>query len=67
MDKKKAVIIGAGPAGLTVAYELLTKTDIIPVIIESTGDIGGISKTFDYKNNKMDMGGHRFFQNQILL
>jgi len=61
MDKKKAVIIGAGPAGLTVAYELLTKTDIIPVIIESTGDIGGISKTFDYKNNKMDMGGHRFF------
>ena len=61
MDKKKAVIIGAGPAGLTVAYELLTKTDIIPIIIEATGDIGGISKTFDYKNNKMDMGGHRFF------
>lgn len=61
MDEKKAVIIGAGPAGLTVAYELLTKTDIIPVIIEATGDIGGISKTFDYKNNKMDMGGHRFF------
>ncbi|MDR2191944.1 MAG: NAD(P)-binding protein, partial [Endomicrobium sp.] len=58
---KKAIIIGAGPAGLTAAYELLTKTDIIPVIIEATGDLGGISKTFNYKNNRMDMGGHRFF------
>ncbi len=58
---KTAIIIGAGPAGLTAAYELLTKTDIKPVIFESTGDIGGISKTFDYKNNRMDMGGHRFF------
>ena len=61
MDKKHALIIGAGPAGLTAAYELLTKTNIKPIIIESTNDIGGISKTFDYKNNKMDMGGHRFF------
>ncbi|MEA4967384.1 MAG: NAD(P)-binding protein [Bacteroidaceae bacterium] len=66
MDKKHALIIGAGPAGLTAAYELLTKTNIKPIIIESTNDIGGISKTFDYKNNKMDMGGHRFFQNQML-
>ncbi|MDD3922641.1 MAG: NAD(P)/FAD-dependent oxidoreductase [Endomicrobiaceae bacterium] len=61
MNKKNALIIGAGPAGLTAAYELLTKTNIKPIIIESTNDIGGISKTFDYKNNKMDMGGHRFF------
>jgi protoporphyrinogen oxidase len=59
--KKQAVIIGAGPAGLTAAYELLVKTDISPVIIEATGDIGGISKTFNYKDNRMDMGGHRFF------
>jgi len=58
---KTAIIIGAGPAGLTAAYELLTKTDIKPIIFEATEDIGGISKTFNYKQNRMDMGGHRFF------
>lgn len=57
----KAIIIGAGPAGLTAAYELLTKTDIKPIIFEATEDIGGISKTFNFKENRMDMGGHRFF------
>ncbi len=57
----KAIIIGAGPAGLTAAYELLTKTDIKPVIFEATNEIGGISKTFNFKENRMDMGGHRFF------
>lgn len=59
--KKKALIIGAGPAGLTAAYELLHQTDIIPVIYEATGDIGGIAKTYNFKENRMDMGGHRFF------
>src|ERR1700753_1151499 len=58
---KKAIIIGAGPAGLTAAYELLTRTDIIPVILEKSGDIGGISKTVNYKGNRIDIGGHRFF------
>lgn len=58
---KKAVIIGAGPAGLTAAYELLKSTDIKPVILEKSGDIGGISKTINYKGNRMDIGGHRFF------
>ncbi len=59
--QKKAIIIGAGPAGLTAAYELLKRTDIIPVILEKSGDIGGISKTVNYKGNRMDIGGHRFF------
>jgi protoporphyrinogen oxidase len=59
--RKKAIIIGAGPAGLTAAYELLMKTDILPVILEKSGDIGGISKTVNYKGNRMDIGGHRFF------
>ncbi|MCL1972632.1 MAG: NAD(P)/FAD-dependent oxidoreductase [Endomicrobia bacterium] len=59
--KKKAIIIGAGPAGLTAAYELLKKTDIIPVIYEEEDYAGGISRTFDYNGKKMDMGGHRFF------
>lgn len=58
---KKAIIIGAGPAGLTAAYELLKRTAIIPVILEKSGDIGGISKTVNYKGNRMDMGPHRFF------
>jgi protoporphyrinogen oxidase len=58
---KRAIIIGAGPAGLTAAWELLTRTDIIPIILEKSGDIGGISKTVNYKGNRMDIGGHRFF------
>lgn len=59
--EKKAIIIGAGPAGLTAAYELLTRTDIKPIILEKSGDIGGISKTVNYKGNRIDIGGHRFF------
>lgn len=58
---KKAVIIGAGPAGLTAAYELLTRTNVIPIILEKSEDIGGISKTVNYKGNRIDIGGHRFF------
>ena len=61
MDKKRAVIIGAGPAGLTAAYELLQHTDIQPLVFEKTQAIGGISQTVDYKGNRMDIGGHRFF------
>lgn len=59
---KKALIIGAGPAGLTAAYELLTHTKEIEVIVFEESDcFGGISKTVQYKGNRMDMGGHRFF------
>jgi len=58
---KKAIIIGAGPAGLTAAYRLLKETDIKPVILEETKYIGGISRTAQYKGNRMDLGGHRFF------
>ncbi len=61
MDKQVAIIIGAGPAGLTAAYELLERTDITPIVYEATGEIGGISRTVKYKGNRMDIGGHRFF------
>jgi len=54
MDRKRAVIIGAGPAGLTAAYELLQHTDIQPLVFEKTQAIGGISQTVDYKGNRMD-------------
>ena len=59
---KTALIIGAGPAGLTAAYELLKQSDEIKVIVlEESECCGGISKTVAYKGNRMDMGGHRFF------
>lgn len=60
-NKSTAIIIGAGPAGLTAAYELLTKTNIKPIIVELDSRVGGLSKTIDYKGNKIDIGGHRFF------
>lgn len=60
---KKVIVIGAGPAGLTAAYELLKDSadEYEVVILEETDAIGGISKTVNYKGNRMDMGGHRFF------
>ena len=58
---RKAVIIGAGPAGLTAALEFERKTDVQPVILEASEEIGGISRTIRYKGNRMDIGGHRFF------
>ena len=60
-QNKTAIIVGAGPAGLTAAYELLDKTDIKPIIYEATDYIGGISKTVNYNGNRIDIGGHRFF------
>jgi protoporphyrinogen oxidase len=60
-EQKRAVIIGAGPAGLTAAYEFLTRTDIVPVVLEKTDYVGGISRTVNYKGNRIDIGGHRFF------
>ena len=59
---KKVLIIGAGPAGLTAAYELLEKSKEYEVtIFEESHVFGGISRTVNYKENRMNMGGHRFF------
>ena len=58
---KKAIIIGAGPAGLTAGLEFLRRSDIVPIILEASHEIGGISRTIRYKGNRMDIGGHRFF------
>jgi len=60
-DDKTAIIIGAGPAGLTAAYELLDKTDIKPIIYEKTDYIGGLSKTINYNGNRLDIGPHHFY------
>src|ERR1700733_15086882 len=59
--KKTAVIAGAGPAGLTAALELLRRSDITPIVLEADSQVGGISKTINYRGNRMDLGGHRFF------
>ncbi len=59
--------MGAGPAGLTAAYELLTKTGIRPVIIETDSQVGGLSKTINYKGNLIDIGGHRFFSKSQMI
>ena len=59
---KKVIVIGAGPAGLTAAYELLDRsTNYDVVVLEESDKFGGISRTVEYKGNRMDMGGHRFF------
>lgn len=61
---KKVYVIGAGPAGLTAAYELLRQDknkEYDVTVLEESDAMGGISKTVNYKGNRMDMGGHRFF------
>ncbi|MEC4894185.1 MAG: NAD(P)/FAD-dependent oxidoreductase [Oscillatoria sp. PMC 1051.18] len=60
MQHHSAVIIGAGPAGLTAAYELV-KHGIKPVVLEKATQVGGISRTEVYKGYRFDIGGHRFF------
>jgi protoporphyrinogen oxidase len=60
-QRKIAVIAGAGPAGLTAALELLRRSDITPIVFEADNQVGGISKTVNYRGNRMDLGGHRFF------
>jgi protoporphyrinogen oxidase len=61
MKQGTAIIIGAGPAGLTAAIELQRASGIKPILIEASHEIGGISRTVRFKGNRMDIGGHRFF------
>jgi len=67
LEQKKAIIIGGGPAGLTAAYEFLKQTDIQPIVVEMSDYWGGISRTVDYKGNKIDIGGHRFFSKSAVV
>jgi len=61
MNQQTAIIIGAGPAGLTAAYELCRRTEITPIVLEAADDVGGIARTFEHNGNRIDLGGHRFF------
>jgi protoporphyrinogen oxidase len=58
---RTALVVGAGPAGLTAAYELLRRTDLRPVIVEAEAQVGGLARTIEYRGNRMDLGGHRFY------
>ncbi len=58
---QKVVVIGAGPAGLTAALEMQAQGIRDIVVVEAASQVGGISRTVNYKNNRIDIGGHRFF------
>ncbi len=60
-EREIVVIAGAGPAGLTAALELLRRSDLQPIVLDYDSQVGGISKTIEYRGNRMDLGGHRFF------
>ncbi len=61
MNGSTVVVIGAGPGGLTAAYELVNNSSARVIVLEASEDLGGISKTVAYKGNRIDIGGHRFF------
>ena len=60
---KTVVIIGAGPAGLTAAYDLKKQSgnELRVILLEESGEIGGISRTVRHNGCRIDLGGHRFF------
>ena len=60
-NKKIALILGAGAAGITAAYKLATESNIKPIVIESENVIGGLARTLDFDGLKADIGPHRFF------
>ncbi len=59
-EQRNVVIIGAGPAGLTAAYEL-SKRGVPAIVVEADNTVGGLSRTVNYKGYLFDIGGHRFF------
>jgi len=58
---RKVVVIGAGPAGLTAAWELVSRSDFEVTVLEKSAEIGGLSRTVVHNGNRIDIGGHRFF------
>ncbi|MGB0615546.1 MAG: FAD-dependent oxidoreductase, partial [Acidimicrobiales bacterium] len=59
-QRANTVVIGAGPAGLTTAFEL-RKRGKSSVVLEGGNDVGGLSKTCEHRGYRFDIGGHRFF------
>lgn len=65
IDKKRVVIIGAGPAGLTAAYKLTESQEYSVTVIEKESFVGGIARTVNHNGNRIDIGGHRFFSKSM--
>ena len=61
MAGRRAIIIGAGPAGLTAALELLKRSDLVPTVLDRGSEVGGLASTRVHRGNRIDLGGHRFF------
>src|SRR6185369_12539674 len=66
MGPSPVLIIGAGPAGLTAAYEL-AKLGRQSVILEADTQVGGLARTVNYRGYRFDIGGHRFFSKVPLI
>ncbi len=64
-NQSTIIIIGAGPAGLAAAYELVKTKNIKPIVLEADVQVGGLSKTLDYKGWRFDIGPHRFFSKSL--
>jgi len=63
---KKVIIIGAGPAGLSAGYTFIKEgTDLDIEIYEASSHIGGMSRSFDLWNQRVDLGPHRFFSKEV--
>lgn len=62
----RVLITGAGPAGLTAAYEL-SKLGLRPTVLEADDQVGGLSRTVNYRGYRFDIGGHRFFSKVPLI
>ena len=65
-DRGRCVVIGAGPAGLTAAFEL-SNQGIDTVVLEQDNVVGGIARTVEHKGYRFDIGGHRFFSKVPLI
>jgi protoporphyrinogen oxidase len=60
-ERQHVVIMGAGPAGLTAAYELMKHDVPVTVVEKDPHQVGGLARTAEYKGYRFDIGGHRFF------
>lgn len=65
-ESPEVVVIGAGPAGLTAAYEL-SGHDVHSTVLEADSVVGGLARTVNYKGYLFDIGGHRFFTKVALI